>query len=60
MGKITATGIGSSVGSDDCTAGKAQVLEGYTAVTSDSDDEPVEGTMPNNGEPERHVKMWSE
>ena len=50
MGKITATGIGSSVGSDDCTAGKAQVLAGYTAVTSDSEDEAVTGTMPNNGE----------
>ena len=56
MGKITATGIGSSVGSDDCTAGKAQVLEGYTAVTSDSDDEPVEGTMPNNGEQSATLK----
>lgn len=50
MGKITVTGIGSSVGSDDCTAGKAQVLEGYTAITSDSDDEPAAGTMPNNGD----------
>ena len=56
MGKITATGIGSSVGSDDCTAGKAQVLEGYTAITSDSDDESVEGTMPNNGEQSATLK----
>ena len=56
MGKITATGVGSSVGSDDCTAGKAQVLEGYTAVTSDSDDESVEGTMPNNGEQSATLK----
>lgn len=56
MGKITATGIGSSVGSDDCTAGKAQVLAGYIAVTSDSDDEPVEGTMPNNGEQSATLK----
>lgn len=56
MGKITATGIGSSVGSDDCTAGKAQVLAGYTAVTSDSDDESVEGTMPNNGEQSATLK----
>lgn len=60
MGKITATGIGSSVGSDDCTAGKAQVLEGYTAVTSDSDDEPVEGHHAEQRRAERHVKMWSE
>lgn len=56
MGKITATGIGSSVGSDDCTAGKSQVLEGYTAITSDSDDESVEGTMPNNGEQSATLK----
>lgn len=56
MGKITATGIGSSVGSDDCTAGKAQVLEGYTAITSDSDDESVAGTMPNNGEQSATLK----
>ena len=56
MGKITATGIGSSVGSDDCTAGKAQVLAGYTAVTSDSDDEPAAGTMPNNGEQSATLK----
>ena len=56
MGKITATGIGSSVGSDDCTAGKAQVLEGYTAITSDSDDEPAAGTMPNNGEQNATLK----
>lgn len=56
MGKITATGIGSSVGSDDCTAGKAQVLTGYTAVTSDSEDEAVTGTMPNNGEQSATLK----
>ena len=56
MGKIAVTGIGSSVGSDDCTAGKAQVLAGYTAVTSDSDDESVEGTMPNNGEQSATLK----
>lgn len=36
-------------GSDDVTANKAQVLEGYTAITHDSDDEPGEGTIPNNG-----------
>ena len=32
-------------GSDDVTATRAQVLAPYTAITSDSDDEPVEGTM---------------
>lgn len=35
--------------SDDCTASKSQVLEGYTAITKDSDDEAVMGTMPNRG-----------
>lgn len=51
MGKVLASGGGGgSTGSDDCTAGKAQVLAGYTAVTSDSEDEAVTGTMPNNGE----------
>lgn len=35
--------------SDDVTASKAQVLAGYTAITTDSDDEPMEGTMPNKG-----------
>lgn len=32
--------------SDEVTATKAQVLKGYTAITSDSDDEPEEGTIP--------------
>ena len=36
---------GGAYGSDDCTASKAQVLSGYTAITSDSDDEPVQGTI---------------
>lgn len=35
--------------SDDCTAKTPQLLEGYTAITNDSDDEIIEGTMPNNG-----------
>lgn len=34
--------------SDECTAGKAQVLAGYTAITRDSGDEPVNGTMVNH------------
>lgn len=34
-------------GSDEVTATKAQVLAGYTAITSDSDDEPAEGTIPS-------------
>lgn len=44
---ILRTGGGS--GSDDCTATKAQVLSGYTAITSDSNDEPAGGTMTNRG-----------
>lgn len=39
---------GGGTGSDDCTAIQEYVLEGYTAVTSDSDDEAIEGTMPYN------------
>lgn len=35
--------------SEELTASRAQVLDGYTAVTKDSDDEAVEGTMPNRG-----------
>lgn len=35
--------------SDECTAERKHVLEGHSAVTSDSNDEAVNGTMPNNG-----------
>ena len=35
--------------SDDCTATKNQVLEGYKAITKDSDDDAELGTMPNKG-----------
>ena len=41
--------MGGGTGSDDVTATAANVLSGKTAVTSDSDDEAIEGTMPNNG-----------
>ena len=41
-------GVG-GVTSDDVTASKAQVLQGYKTVTADSDDEVVEGTMSNRG-----------
>ena len=51
MGKVLASGGGGGgTGSDECTASKAQVLAGYTAVTSDSGDEAVAGTMPDNGD----------
>lgn len=56
MGRVLMTGAGGGTGSDECTASKAQVLSGHTAVTSDSDDESVEGTMPNNGEQSATLK----
>lgn len=40
---------GGGITSDDVTASKAHVLQGYTALTADSDDEPVQGTMVNRG-----------
>ena len=47
MGKlwIPGSGSGAGSGSDECTASKSEVLKGYSAVTSDSDDEPVQGTL---------------
>lgn len=40
---------GGGAGSDDCTATKAELLKGYTAVTNDSGDEPVAGTLELTG-----------
>ena len=40
---------GGGTSSDDVTALRSNVLRGKTTVTSDSDDEIVEGTMPNCG-----------
>ena len=50
MGQVFMGGSGGGGGgsSDDCTATRAMVLEGHTAVTRDSDDEPAAGTMPDN------------
>lgn len=42
---ILMSGGPGGIGSDDVTAGKAQVLRGYKTVTTDSDDEVVEGTI---------------
>lgn len=56
MGKVLASGGGGGTGSDECTASKAQVLAGYTAVTSGSGDEAAEGTMPNNGDQSATLK----
>jgi hypothetical protein len=50
MGKILIPGSsGGGVSSDDVTAGKAQVLQGYKTVTTDSDDEVVDGEIVNRG-----------
>lgn len=40
---------GGGTSSDDVTASKSNILQGKTTVTSDSDDEIVEGTMPDQG-----------
>ena len=42
-------GGGGGTGSDDVTATIAQVLAGFTAITHDSDDEPIAGSMINRG-----------
>src|SRR5699024_9622209 len=41
------SGVGNGSGSDDCTATRAQLLEGYTGILSDTDDEPAAGAMPH-------------
>lgn len=42
-------GGGGGTSSDDVTAARKNILQGKTSVTSDSDDEIVEGTMPDQG-----------
>lgn len=50
MGKILIPGsFAGGVTSDDVTASKAQVLQGYKTVTNDSDDEVVEGAIISRG-----------
>lgn len=46
---ILVGGGGGGTLSEDVTAAKANVLAGKRTVTTDSGDEVVEGTMPNNG-----------
>ena len=46
---ILLRGGAGGITSDDVTASKAQVLQGYKTVTTDSDDEAIEGTMVNRG-----------
>ena len=38
-----------TAGSDECTAAKGDILKGKTAISSDSDDEVVEGTLELTG-----------
>lgn len=45
MGKIGIPGGGGGVTSDDVTAGRDQVLQGFKTVTTDSDDEVVDGSL---------------
>ena len=45
MAVYTNAGGGGGVSSDELTAARGDVLKGKTAVTSDSNDEPVEGTL---------------
>ena len=46
---ILMSGGTGGVGSDEVTASKTHVLKGYKTITSDSDDEIVEGEMINRG-----------
>lgn len=50
MAECLILGVGGGAsGSDDVTASAAQVLAPYTAITSDSDGEPKDGTIPTKG-----------
>lgn len=48
---------GGGGGSDEVTATRAEVLSGVTAITSDSNDEPVEGTLVRRGDYTAPVSM---
>lgn len=41
-------GVGGGLSSDDLTATKDDILIGNKAITNDSNDDVVEGTMPNS------------
>ena len=51
---------GRGISSDDVTAKREHILWGYTALTSDSDDEPVQGTIPNRGHRGANTDNFSE
>lgn len=51
MGKMIISGTGgAAAGSEECTATRAELLKGYTAITNDSDDEMEEGTLELTGD----------
>ena len=56
MVNINCTG-GGGYFSDDVSATKAQVIQGYTTLTSDSDDEIVEGTMIECNKADQYVSL---
>lgn len=47
MGRILMSGASGGVRSDDVTASKDDVIKGKKTITTDSDDEVVEGTLPD-------------
>ena len=50
MGLVLVTGGSENIGiSDECTATKGDILKGKTAISNDSDDEVVEGTLELTG-----------
>lgn len=50
MGKTIIVGAGGGgAGSDECTATRAEILKGYKAITKDSDDELIDGTLELTG-----------
>lgn len=50
MAVYTNAGGGGGASSDELTAARGDVLKGKTAVTSDSNDEPMEGTLELTGD----------
>lgn len=48
MGKVLMSGAGGGVKSDDVTASKWDVVQGKKTITTDSDDEVGEGTLPEH------------
>ena len=55
---ILLRGGAGGVTSDDVTASKAQVLQGYKTVTADSDDEVIEGSFPVTSDADARQEFW--